>query len=83
MSKPRVTPWFPADVKPVRVGVYETVQGGLEYFNYWDGLRWHGAMGTPQDAETFATCHNPSWENAPQKWRGLARKPRSAKAPQS
>jgi hypothetical protein len=42
------TKWFPADVKPVHVGVYE-VQNMYgsdlpNLFNYWTGKRWTGAM---------------------------------------
>ena len=41
-----MTDWFPAHIKPVRVGVYETFDGtwpkpkktGL--YSYWDGYEW-------------------------------------------
>lgn len=43
MKEDQLTPWFPAEVKPVHVGVYE-----VRRF-YWDGgvmddvrLRWNG-----------------------------------------
>ena len=37
----RLTPWFPADVKPVRVGVYEIHTNSWEaYYAYWSGQKW-------------------------------------------
>lgn len=39
-----VTEWYPAEVKPVRQGVYQikTVFTGLDedYYAYWDGKQW-------------------------------------------
>lgn len=37
------TEWFPADIKPVRIGVYETDLGPAFSqfgFSYWDGNHW-------------------------------------------
>lgn len=35
------TPWYPGDVKPVRVGVYERLYPGDNAFkDYWGGKRW-------------------------------------------
>ena len=59
MSKPNVTPWYPANIKPVREGVYElcwkdfvsgepspeTTGNNMPYpFHYFDGRKW-----SPQD----------------------------------
>lgn len=46
------TDWYPRDIKPVRVGVYECewksgrVIGG-NWFNYWDGEQWSYGYGRP------------------------------------
>jgi len=36
------TNWFPADIKPVRVGVYATsdIFDDTIYFQYWNGSFW-------------------------------------------
>lgn len=39
-----LTDWYPPELKPVRVGMYESqiYDAGFVYdwFVYWDGLRW-------------------------------------------
>jgi hypothetical protein len=39
-----LTDWYPADVKPVRVGVYETkspvLAGDPGWYAYWNGDAW-------------------------------------------
>lgn len=42
MSKRKRTPWFPANVKPVRNGWYETLTRELRHVErrYWNGVRW-------------------------------------------
>ena len=38
----KLTPWFPGDVKPVHVGVYERrlkFRAGV-YYSQWDGEKW-------------------------------------------
>lgn len=68
----RLTPWFPASTKPVRVGVYETRTARsygpdiLKGFSYWDGWRWYVATRAPQSA-----CgYNVSLYQSRQ-WRGI------------
>jgi hypothetical protein len=72
----KLTPWFPADVKPVRVGVYQTKVDALpgeRFYNYWDGGSWHGGESTP--AVAYKHCdYQPDGVDY---WRGLSRKPRS------
>jgi hypothetical protein len=49
----KLTPWYPANIKPVREGWYEVscsyknVCGGM---HYWNGKRWE----VPPWGETFA-----------------------------
>lgn len=57
------TPWFPADVKPVRQGVYERVIGAHILRNRWDGGTWVSST----------TGLVVSQQNLP--WRGLAAPP--------
>lgn len=65
------TKWFPADVKPVHVGVYEIRHTALPRgFAMWDGLRWSHLM-----CERY---EEPHFEFSPfqdKEWRGLAEKP--------
>lgn len=67
------TEWFPADVKPVRVGVYQR-----EYwstcigFSHWDGERW----GAGYDEFSLAAEHAGTRSSFQElRWRGLAEKP--------
>ena len=72
MSK-KLTPWFPANVKPVRVGYYERDWDGAGNAwgiepDYWNGKAWEAVYlnGTREEAEFTE-------QSAP--WRGLAKKP--------
>lgn len=60
-----LTPWFPASVKPVRVGWYETKVVGTygPAMSHWDGLLWYVVEGS-------LVCFYQD-----RKWRGLADKP--------
>lgn len=40
MTKHKLTPWFPADVKPVRHGIYERSYGFFKLKDLWDGNYW-------------------------------------------
>jgi hypothetical protein len=49
----KLTPWFPGDVKPVRVGVYERqyFREQLETrYSYWSGYKWSTWAPTPKGA---------------------------------
>lgn len=35
-----LTPWFPGDVKPVHVGMYERDFGWGHAYSYWNGEFW-------------------------------------------
>lgn len=75
-KKPKLTPWFPHNIKPVRSGVYEVKfdllgndDGGG--YAFWDGLRWTNAL-----ANVARAHENNDWfEGAVQqkKWRGLTK----------
>lgn len=66
------TEWFPADVKPVREGIYETKSPVMNddpgRYSYWNGGSWGGAYMDNRTA--FAGRHKESmFQNRP--WRGL------------
>jgi len=69
-----LTDWYPSDVKPVRVGIYECNR--LEYgsqrvkrFLYWNGARWF--YNAPTDACPFAGGCAGMIRSDGDKWRGL------------
>lgn len=73
MSKkqPKLTPWFPANVRPVHVGVYKT-EGNV--FQYWTGARWGLCCDDKNRAAArVAISHVSLFQHT--KWRGLAVKP--------
>ena len=66
----KMTPWFPPDIKPVRIGEYEC-KYCVENRNplsrhYWDGKRW-----------IFSRSN--SWVLNSTIWRGLSRPTRKEK----
>jgi hypothetical protein len=74
----QLTPWFPARVKPARVGVYQTQDSdlpGYTYYNLWDGKRWHYG---DQELRTHQVWFDPWPDNAAslKRWRGLAKEPK-------
>ena len=79
MSTQQLTDWFPGDVKPVRVGVYEVQdEGGVGKFSEWNGEHW----GLRTNILRFASdWSNPVYRgfkptaNQRLKWRGLAADP--------
>jgi len=65
----KMTKWFPADIKPVHIGLYDTG----DVLDYWDGTFWNVATDDEIDAGVF--LHYPRFFQD-QIWRGLARKPK-------
>jgi len=65
------TPWFPCDIKPVRVGPYQTrvddTEGGVS-FNYWNGACWLTTTDGP--SEPFSKRASMIQEI---EWRGLTK----------
>lgn len=66
-----VTPWFPGDVKPVRVGVYERALCATPW-SCWDGVHWMLPGRTPDEAMKHYDRPSASQEKP---WRGLAADP--------
>ena len=74
MSDQKLTPWFPAHIKPARPGVY-FVKGaaGMRGYAYWSGRLWGWRLGSAQRAA------EQQWgEGADQfkTWCGLAKEPK-------
>ena len=76
MSKPKLTEWFPGDVKPAREGVYQQLCGDAVVVGYqrWDGRRWYGWRETADEAERASQTAAAGFQGDP--WRGLAQDPR-------
>lgn len=78
MSKWKKTKWYPARIKPVHVGVYETESpyGGGGRFQHWNGSFWGLYM--PSVDSAMRVCKEKSRiQNT--KWRGLAQPPKESK----
>jgi hypothetical protein len=75
----KLTDWFPADVKPVRVGVYQTRQGEefSDWFQFWNGTFWSESSGYVDGA--FRSQGRPSEGFNEVEWRGLAQPPKGKK----
>lgn len=72
MTQPKLTEWFPPEVKPVRVGVYEVAYPPGRWFRKWDGTRWMCGADTPEIAVERSAI--PVETTFP--WRGLAEEPK-------
>ncbi|CAJ0698065.1 hypothetical protein [Ralstonia mannitolilytica] len=79
MKEDQLTPWFPAEVKPVHVGVYEVepmqLDSGFRWpiFSYWNGKLWGTACLSREDAEKWGLVFKTADQN--RQWRGLRSKP--------
>lgn len=84
MSDPKLTPWFPASVRPVYVGVYQArffdlsdADDRAPEYHYWNGKRWWYGSNTPRKtAEEFLRADRGEPQPTPKPWRGLASDPR-------
>lgn len=66
------TPWFPANVNPVREGVYEIEPWpGYILYAYWNGLYWGCREMRIETAYEYRSGN--AWGSVGQ-WRGLRRK---------
>lgn len=69
----KVTPWYPGDVKPVRVGVYERDHVHDVRYSYWNGHYWGGWAKKRTHARNNKDAPS-ALQSIP--WRGIARTPR-------
>ena len=65
----KLTPWFPGDVKPVHVGVYERRLKftTVVFYSRWDGKKWRALRRTVTGANTVLRVSE--YQNMP--WRGV------------
>lgn len=75
MSK--YTPWFPADAKPARPGVYE-IEGALfnRFYRKWDGMTWYCGNRNIERAALSTHVLHGNLNNQKRPWRGLAKEPK-------
>lgn len=81
MSKQKLTPWFPPDVKPVHHGVYQVrAPGDDENFDWslFDG-EWRCYCSTAENAAKEAGDTYVSYFAGEDEWRGLASNPKGKK----
>lgn len=72
-NNPELTPWFPPEVKPVRVGWYEThMLKSIVGHSFWAGNKWSNTYFGESWNEI--NLRSISFDGAIQKktWRGLA-----------
>jgi len=78
MSTPELTPWFPADVKPARVGVYQVDPDCRDaWYSYFDGRRFGWQTIDPEGA--YLLRAEETMLSGKQVWRGLAQDPKVKK----
>lgn len=69
----KLTPWFPASVYPVRIGVYEVESDNSSVgYSLWDGSYFRSICATVDKAES-TLAHIGDYHGLI--WRGLAKKP--------
>jgi hypothetical protein len=66
----RFSPWFPPEIKPVHVGVYQVWNSRI--YAYWNGKKWCWAMRSVNEAKSFRITDG---ADQYKEWRGLAEKP--------
>ena len=66
------TEWFPAEIKPVREGVYERNCGKAK-FAYWDGCNWFLSSDHVERAVYYRDIEQ--YGSRYLDWRGLAENP--------
>ena len=66
----KLTQWFPGDVKPVHIGVYERRLKFKPdvYYSQWDGEKWLWLHWTVEGAAASAGVHS-AYQSLP--WRGV------------
>ena len=80
MSNPKLTDWFPSNVNPVHLGVYETKQKNHFHgtrFQFWNGKFWCAYSNTAKDAASHSNSNKSAVQNPA--WRGRANNPKRKK----
>jgi hypothetical protein len=68
MKKYEMTDWFPIDVKPVHIGVYEVKGFSTGKYCLWNGKSWAWCQSTVRYAYKYASTKNASQLK---NWRGI------------
>ena len=71
--KTKLTPWYPPEIKPVRVGVYKikiSANNSFDLYSHWTGQRWLHTAWSP--ARASEAKGNSLYQN--KTWRGLTEK---------
>jgi hypothetical protein len=69
MKKLKMTAWYPGNVRPAHVGVYETApQHGHKWFKFWNGSWWGYAANNVQRAFEWRDVRS---AHQCDDWRGL------------
>jgi hypothetical protein len=45
-----LTEWYPGDIKPIRIGIYQRKRNGIVIYSFWDGKEWKAGGETIRDA---------------------------------
>lgn len=61
-----MTLWFPKNIKPVRVGVYQTSFDGSVGYSFWNATHWGDQFITPAQADSIR-----GYGVQGKRWRGL------------
>ena len=72
--KQKLTPWYPGEIKPIRIGVYERQYPARSWtsYCYWDGRIFSQGWKAPEPAKEYRNLPSASsYQNLP--WRGVAR----------
>lgn len=68
MKKYEMTDWFPVNVKPTHVGVYEVRYFPTGKYCLWDGKKWAWCQTTVNYAYKYASTKGASQHKI---WRGI------------
>lgn len=78
MKNPKLTPWFPHSIKPVRKGVYQAdfatcrVSDPIPWYAYFDGAEWGWMCLNVEDAVNDYR-HNSTHRHVRLEWRGIVK----------
>jgi hypothetical protein len=63
----KMTKWFPVEITPVHVGVYETDLAGFLGYSFWTGKRWCDTAQRPEWATKRKGMQNKEWRGLKEK----------------
>lgn len=76
-KKPKLTPWFPPNIKPHHAGPYQTLRDGWSSaWQNWNGEFW-GLRSLSAESAVVQADRESSFQHLP--WRGLAADPKGGK----